>query len=244
MARTGKKNPSDIWFWDDYENDAALRSVSLCAQGLWMRMLCVAARAERRGFVEMGSEPCTVENLAGPLARLVGEGKEKVMDLLDELVRAGVPGVTRQGILYCRRMVRAANLSKTRAKAGQKGAAVTNGQIREKSGLPQQNDGKEPGKASASGTRLHSSIFNNPLNPPASGAPEIGEGKGDGPPAVIAGMTLAELRVKAAALVRGGPGSETTARGLGDAVIREMVRHGLLSPEVAQRYGVKVPRAA
>lgn len=244
MARTSKKNPSDVWFWDDYENDAALRSVSLCAQGLWMRMLCVAARAERRGFVEMGSEPCTVENLAGPLARLVGEGKEKVMDLLGELVRAGVPGVTRQGILYCRRMVRAANLSKTRSKAGEKGASVTNGRIKEKSGLPQQNGGKEPGKGAASGTRLHSSYFNNPLNPPASGGPEIGEGKGDGLPAAIAGRDVVELRVRATALVKGGPGSREIARNLGDAVVREMVRYGLLPPEVAERYGVKVAKAA
>lgn len=239
MARTAKKNPSDVWFWDDYENDPALRSVSLAAQGLWMRMLCIAARAQRRGFVEMGTEPCTVENLAGLLARLVGEGKEKVATLLDELLRAGVPGITRQGILYCRRMVRAANISKERSKAGVKGADVTNGKTRQKSGLPQQNGGKEGGKDAATGTRLHSSDFITPLNSPLEGEGE----KGAVAPSVIAGLTLAELRVKASALARGGPGTETTARNLGDAVIREMVRHGLLPPEVAERYGVKVPKA-
>lgn len=240
MASKATKNPSCVWFWEDYENDPALRLVSLAAQGLWMRMLCVAARAKPAGYVVLGLEPCTVDDLPGRLAPMVGADKETVMDLIRELREAGVFSVTRSRIAYSRRMIRAGNLSEVRARAGRTGAAVTNGKKRDNSDLPQQNDGKEGGKAPASGTRLQSSLFNTPLNSPLG---QDGE-KGPQMPSVIAGVTVEELRVKAAVLIRGAPGSETTARGLGDALIREMVRHGLLPPEVAQRYGVKVPKAA
>lgn len=246
MARTGKKNPSDIWFWEDYANDLELKSVSLAAQGLWMRMLYVAARAQPRGYVKLGPEPCTVENLAEPLARLVGEGKEKVMELVDELIRAGVCGVTRSGIVFSRRMVRAANISETRSKAGKKGADARYGNEKEISGLPWQKPSKGGGKTLANGTRLHSSSYNYPLNPPATGGPEILEderGKTNAP-TCIAGHSVVELRVKAAALGRGGAGAEATARGLGTVVLREMVRHGLLPPEVGEKFGVKVREAA
>ncbi|MBP7336879.1 hypothetical protein [Niveispirillum sp.] len=240
MGANATKNPSCVWFWDDHENDPALRLVSLAAQGLWMRMQCVAARAKPAGYIVLGLEPCTVDDLPGRLAPLVGVDKETVMDLIRELREAGVFSVTRSRIAYSRRMLRAGNLSEVRARAGRNGAAVTNGRKRDNSGLPQQNDGKDGGKGAASGTRPQSSFFKEPLNPLAGNEGE----KGAGLPAVIAGITVGELRTKAAVLVKGGPGSETTARGLGDAVIREMVRHGLLLPEVAQRYGVKVPRTA
>lgn len=240
MAKSAAKNPSCVWFWDDYENDPALRLVSLAAQGLWMRMLCVAARAKPAGYIVLGLEPCTVDDLPGRLAPLCGSDKETVMGLIRELREAGVFSVTRSRIAYSRRMLKAGNLSEVRAKAGRNGAAVTNGRVKGNSDLPQQKSGKDSGKGAASGTRLQSSIFEEPLNPLAGNEGE----KGAGLPTVIAGITVGELRTKAAVLIKGGPGSETTARGLGDAVIREMVRHGLLPLEVAGRYGVRVPKAA
>lgn len=246
MAKADK-NPSCTWFWKDYQDDLALRTVSLAAQGLWMRMLCLAALAQPAGFITLGSEPCTVDDLPGRLAPLVGIDKETAMILVAELRDAGVFSVARNRVAYSRRMMRARKLSEVRAEAGLKGAVVTNGNNRKKGDLPRQNSGKGGGKASASGTRLHSPISINPLNPPGDGE---GDGTGDGghagagPPAVIAGRDVGELRVKAGALIRGGEECQVIADNLGRHVLCEMVRHGILPPEVGERYGVRVPKAA
>jgi hypothetical protein len=48
--------PWSKWFWTDYEADPGLRLSSLAAQGLWMRMLCLMAKATPKGELRVGSE--------------------------------------------------------------------------------------------------------------------------------------------------------------------------------------------
>lgn len=94
------KQPWSKFFWSDYDADEGLRLCSLAAQGLWMRMLCLMARAAPKGELRIGNEPCTVEDLS----QSVGQSKEMVTALLGELSRRGVYSITRNSIIFCRRM--------------------------------------------------------------------------------------------------------------------------------------------
>ncbi|WP_160119898.1 hypothetical protein [Rhodovarius lipocyclicus] len=92
---------SKFW-WQDHENDKALRSCSLAAQGLWMRMLCVMAEAERHGFLLInGRQPS-----ARQLAAITSAPERDVAKYLNELDEAGVFSREPDGTIFCRRMVR------------------------------------------------------------------------------------------------------------------------------------------
>jgi hypothetical protein len=71
---------SKLW-WGDWENDPALRLCSLAAQGLWMRLLCLAASSRVYGQVLVAGKPPTVADIA----RIVGGRPDQVRRLLDEL---------------------------------------------------------------------------------------------------------------------------------------------------------------
>jgi hypothetical protein len=93
-----------IWskfFWSDWESDPALRFCSLAAQGLWMRMLCVAAQSEPIGFVCIAGRPLDVTDLA----RVTGCSEAEVDVLVSELDRSGVFSRDRKGRIFSRRMV-------------------------------------------------------------------------------------------------------------------------------------------
>lgn len=143
--------PWSKWFWTDYEADPGLRMSSLAAQGLWMRMLCLMAKATPKGELRVGSEPCTVADLS----MYVGQPEETVAALMEELERRGVFSRTRVGVIYNRRLRKDAELSKKRAKAGAKGAAATNLKTQRKSDLPQQTSGNGSGKRAAPEARSH-----------------------------------------------------------------------------------------
>ena len=52
------------FFWKDWSNDQALRLSSLAAQGLWMRILCVAAEADPIGYVRVNGRALGVTDIA------------------------------------------------------------------------------------------------------------------------------------------------------------------------------------
>lgn len=137
--------PWSKWFWTDYEADPGLRMSSLAAQGLWMRMLCLMAKATPKGELRVGSEPCTTADLAV----YVGQPEEAVAALVEELERWAVFSRTRAGVIYNRRLRKDAELSRKRAKAGAKGAAATNLKAHDNQDLPRQKSGKAPGKSPA-----------------------------------------------------------------------------------------------
>ena len=101
------KNPSDTMYWNDLDYDPNLRACSLAAQGLWIRMLCIMARATPYGELRIEKKPLT--NIE--LARLVGETARTVEILLQELEEKGVYSLTRKQVIYNRRMKRQRNLS-------------------------------------------------------------------------------------------------------------------------------------
>lgn len=89
------------FFWDDWENDPALRLCSLSSQGLWMRMLCIAAHHDPVGYVCIQGKPISNE----ALARIVGQRVEEIEEGLADLEAHGVFSRDRLKRIFCRRMV-------------------------------------------------------------------------------------------------------------------------------------------
>lgn len=144
------KNPSTTFYFNDWENDEKLRLCSLAAQGLWMRLLCIAARSPEPGIVQTGTFDMSPPHGLTLIASAVGQPPDVINPLIDELLTSGAASRDRQGRIYCRRMVRAASLSLKRSEAGRNGAAVTNGKRWRKDDLSRQTVGKPPDKPVAS----------------------------------------------------------------------------------------------
>lgn len=113
--------PYGKFFWNDWLGDPLLGLCSLAAQGLWMKMLCLAAEAPRAGFVMVAGRPAEPNDLA----RLTGERLEAIETIIAELERNGVFSRDRHGTIYSRRMVRDAKKQKSSAKGGKIGGRVT-----------------------------------------------------------------------------------------------------------------------
>lgn len=109
-----------IWskfFWSDWESDPNLRLCSLAAQGLWMRMLCIAAAHEPIGYVAIAGKG--LEETA--LARLAGCAETELGALLAELEGNRVFSRDRHGRIYSRRMIADARKARAARKNGLKG---------------------------------------------------------------------------------------------------------------------------
>jgi len=169
-------NPWSKFFWNDWENDPELRLCSLAAQGLWMRLLCIAAKSNPTGFVAVAGRPCSSTDIA----RLSGVAEQEVESLLGELSRNGVCSRDAQGRIYCRRMVRdnrkRQKLRQNGAKGGQasflngKGIFAPTEQNTEQ--IPEQ--GSEPQKPES---RVHKPESKPPVGPPAAKPPPKAEAR-------------------------------------------------------------------
>jgi hypothetical protein len=138
-------NPWGKFFWADWDTDPALKLCSFAAQGLWMRMLCIAASHDPIGYVAVNGRGLD----APAIARMTGGVEPEVSALLDELDQNGVFSRDRHGRIFSRRMIRDAKVSKARSKSGSVGASVTNEKRYGNSDLPQQNLGKGSANGSA-----------------------------------------------------------------------------------------------
>jgi hypothetical protein len=113
-----------IWakfYWSDWQSDPALKLCSLAAQGLWMRMLCIAAESDPTGYVAVNGRPLGVTDIA----RLAGVTETECEPLLQELALNGVFSRTARGCIYSRRLVRDAKTSARNQKNGKSGGNPT-----------------------------------------------------------------------------------------------------------------------
>lgn len=106
--------PWSKFFWSDYASDPALKLCSFAAQGLWMRMLCIAAEHDPPGYVAVNGNP--LDNSG--IARMTGGSINEVESLVAEMERNGVFTRDRRGWIYSRRQI---NESKRRDKLSQWG---------------------------------------------------------------------------------------------------------------------------
>lgn len=116
------ERPWSKFFWSDWEADQGLRLCSLSAQGLWMRILCVCARHEPKGYLAINGNPLTVD----AIARLAGIAETEAETLLAELDRNGVFSRNRSGTIYSRRMIRDEKTSQEGRKHKKRGLAQAN----------------------------------------------------------------------------------------------------------------------
>lgn len=120
-------DPWSKFFWSDWEADQGLRLCSLSAQGLWMRMLCVCARHEPKGYLAINGHPLAVD----AIARLAGVAETEAENLLAELDRNGVFSRNRSGCIYSRRMVRDEKRSQEGRKHKKRGLSQGNENVEE-----------------------------------------------------------------------------------------------------------------
>jgi hypothetical protein len=109
------------FYWSDWADDPALALCSLAAQGLWMRLLCLAAQGTPYGHVTINGKAATVEQIDALInVDRRGHGPRYVPKLIDELVRNGVAFIGNCGCLVSRRMERDGEMFLTRHKAAEK----------------------------------------------------------------------------------------------------------------------------
>jgi hypothetical protein len=98
----------------DWLGDAALRTCSAAARGLWIDMLCLMDGASPRGHLKLGRKKLDMQMLSG----LVDIPPRRLEKLVDELQKAGVFSRTHRGIIYSRKMIREEKWGKNGAKGG------------------------------------------------------------------------------------------------------------------------------
>lgn len=120
--------PWTKWYWQDYLSDENLSDCSLAAQGLWMRMLGYMARSEKRGYLLLNGNQKESKSLAEQkqieskvLAKRTHTEEQVIEQLLNELEENRVFSRDENGVIFSRRLVREAELSKIRSEAGRKG---------------------------------------------------------------------------------------------------------------------------
>lgn len=114
-------NPWDKFYWNDWEQDPALKLCSLAAQGLWMRLLCICAKAEPKGYLLVAGQPLSPADLV----TLVGRPETEIETLMSELSLKGVFSRDRIGRIYSRRMIRDVKRGRKARENGAKGGNPT-----------------------------------------------------------------------------------------------------------------------
>jgi len=107
------------FFPRDWQSDDALRSCGLAARGLWVELLCMMWKAERRGYLEI-AQGLPYDN--AQISRITGESVESIEKLIGELERAGVFSREPESrVIFSRRIVKEADFFARCSAAGKKG---------------------------------------------------------------------------------------------------------------------------
>ena len=125
---------STKWFWSDWLGDQAVRSLTPAERGLWIDLLALAAVGNPTGYVcDERGEPVPLEQIA----RLANCTAAEALSLIDGIAAKGAASRDRAGRLFNRRMVRDAELSVKKRRAGQAGGLATSLKWFTNPGVPQ-----------------------------------------------------------------------------------------------------------
>lgn len=141
-----KKNlPAIQYYIGDHRKDIELGSLDFEAKGVWWEMVLLMHVSTDYGKLVLNGKPIP----DAVLAQLLSTNEATLQRNLSKILDHGVGSMEEDtGIIYCRRMVREADLSKVRAEAGRKGG--------KKSRPPQptlfgsKNEAQEPASSSSS----------------------------------------------------------------------------------------------
>lgn len=113
------KQPSFQFYPGDWKRDAGVQSLSFEERGVWFEMMLLMFESAERGKLVFGSGTPMPEDA---VARSLGLDRQRYVQILRKLLDYGVASKDEKtGIIYCRRMVRDAELSKKRAECGKLG---------------------------------------------------------------------------------------------------------------------------
>jgi hypothetical protein len=111
------KRPSFQFYPGDWLNDAALRTVSVPARGLWIEMICLMHQGSDYGYLKVNHKVILIPNLA----RMVGATLDETEAWIAELDSAGVFGRDADGCIFSKRMIRDEEVRSARAAGGKLG---------------------------------------------------------------------------------------------------------------------------
>lgn len=113
------KLPSFQFYPGDWKKDAGVQALSYEERGIWFELMLMMFESPERGKLIFRTGTPIPEDA---VARALGLDKQKVNQILSKLLEYGVASKEEEtGIIYCRRMVRDAELSKKRAEVGKMG---------------------------------------------------------------------------------------------------------------------------
>ena len=113
------KLPSFQFYPGDWKKDAGVQALSYEERGIWFELMLMMFESPERGKLIFRTGTPIPEDA---VARALGLDKQKVNQILSKLLEYGVASKEEDtGIIYCRRMVRDAELSKKRAECGKLG---------------------------------------------------------------------------------------------------------------------------
>jgi|ERR1019366_8826603 hypothetical protein len=127
-----KRSPFPIEI-KDWLSDAEIQCCSIGAKGLMVALLVIAHGRSRNGFlVDFDGSALTRERLFPIVGAVTNKDRVEYNALFDELIRVDVISVSKDRIMYSKRMVRDAEIQAVRRKSGSLGGKAC-GAARQKS---------------------------------------------------------------------------------------------------------------
>jgi hypothetical protein len=119
---TREKKPYYRWYPGDLKRDSGVRSCPFEVRSIWREMLDLMHDGEPRGYLTAGGVPIRTGK---DLAIAIGGGvtPRTCQRAIDMLCERKVCGVTPEGVIFSRRMVRDDATDEARAEGGSKGGA-------------------------------------------------------------------------------------------------------------------------
>lgn len=148
------KQPSFQFYPGDWKRDAGVQSLSFEERGVWFEMMLLMFESAERGKLVFGSGTPMPEDA---VARSLGLDRQRYVQILRKLLDYGVASKDEKtGIIFCRRMVRDAELSKKRAECGKLGGNpnLLNQNSSKREAKPNQNGKQNPTPSSSSSISL------------------------------------------------------------------------------------------
>lgn len=111
------------WFWSDWLGDIAVRRLTPAERGIWIDLIGLAWSGTPFGFVtDARGEPVSFDEIA----RLTGvRRKDELKKLINGVINKGAASRDGHGRIYCRRMLRDAEISRKKAAQGALGGRAT-----------------------------------------------------------------------------------------------------------------------